>query len=235
MGMGMAFPNNEMADPSDDCPSRYAEAAGGPLPDANQADEEELLRLDNAELRQRVADLEQIVNEQSKAQETLAEQQADYEKCVEEKSEVIRTLHLKIQELQARPPGASPREEELLALSEELETERRQIKEDEAALMQQMSSMEFQMSRERAELARQRSELQRLQNEIHMELEMASREAALRDRLAPLQRRHHEIVQRNGAEPAREPVPATAVDSPPEQPLPKDSGLFRRLFRQGSR
>jgi len=59
--------------------------------------------------------------------------------------------------------------------------------------------MEVQMSRERAELARQRSELQRLQSEIRHELDLAARDAALRERLAPLQRRHQEMTGRTGA------------------------------------
>ena len=57
------------------------------------------------------------------------EKQKDLEALVEEKSDVIRELHLKLQEhppaVPARECTIAPREEELLALSEELEQERR--------------------------------------------------------------------------------------------------------------
>ena len=58
----------------------------------------------------------------------------EYESLLEEKSEVIRSLHLKMQEGHAGVTAEVPREEELLALSEELERERAQLKEDEETL-----------------------------------------------------------------------------------------------------
>src|SRR5204862_3037058 len=112
-----------------------------------------------------------------------------------EKSELIRTLHRKVQALEQelagkeeikeekRPAGPLPREDELMMLSEELERERRQLKEDEEALMEQMREMEVQMARERAEMARQRTELQRLQNELSHQLALTTRDATLRARL----------------------------------------------------
>jgi chromosome segregation ATPase len=233
----MAIPHDPTTEFTQEQLPEYAASAQGPSPETGPGSREiELLQLENRELQERVASLDQQLNELLKNQETLTEQQADYEKCLDEKSDAIRELHLRIQELQSRPPAASPREEELLALSEELDEERRQIEADEEALMQQMSAMELQMSRERAEIARQRSELHRLQNEIHFELERAAREASLRDRMLPLQRRHQEIVQRRGAEPAREPArPAVATAPVSEEPPSKDSGLFRRLFGQGGK
>jgi hypothetical protein len=212
------------------------EAEPGPL-----TVEEELaqLRGENAELRHIATELEQQLNDATRTAQLWAVQQHDNERMLEEKSDVIRELHVKIQELQSqlqsRPvnPAATPREEELLALSEELEQERNQLKEDEESLMQQMREMEVQMSRERADLARQRNELQRLHSEIRHELEQASRQAGLRDRLEPLQRRHQEILLRKGAEPPREvpsPQPAQPAPAPRPEPRGKDSGLFRRLF-----
>src|SRR5207244_8585138 len=100
-------------------------------------------------------ELERVVTENAQLRATVKE----YENLLDEKSEVIRELHQRIQELQDRPAGETPREEELLALSEELDCERRQLKDDEEALMKQMRDMEVQMSRERAEFARQRNEL----------------------------------------------------------------------------
>ena len=183
------------------------------------------------QLHEQLAEAQGQVNEIKKeAEQLLAEQQREYENLLEEKSETIRTLHRKIHEQPERPaPVNVPREEELLALSEELERERQQLKEDEEALMQQMGQMEVQMSRERAELARQRTELQRLQSEIRHELEQASRDAALRERLAPLQRRQQEMAHRTTSGPESPVVPESR---PParEEPQPRDSGLFRRLF-----
>src|SRR5260370_17061846 len=211
-----------------------------------EVSEFDLLREENAELRKHAEELEELLN-RAQQKGPQDEQQKDLEAILEEKSDVIRQLHLKIKELQSRsaaapatsghaaasatsrdeellalveeksdairqlhqkmqemqgkPVAATPREEELLALHEELEEERRQLKEDEESLMQQMRQMEVQMATERAGMARQRSELQRLHNVIHHELELASREAELRDRLQPLQRRHQEMTHRKGAEP----------------------------------
>ena len=119
-------------------------------------------------------------------------------KALEEELATSEPAH---QQAEQRPSGPPPREEELMMLSEELERERRQLKEDEEALMEQMREMEVQMARERAELARQRNELQRLQTDLRHELEMAARDGTLRERLAPMQRRHQDISTRRGAAP----------------------------------
>jgi chromosome segregation ATPase len=188
---------------------------------------------ENEQLREQMAEMERLLNGlKQEAEQALANQQREYENLLEEKSELIRSLHRKLHELQERPPNptSAPREEELLALSEELERDRAQLKEDEAALMEQMGQMEVQMSRERAELARQRSELQRLQNEIRHELERASRDAALRERLAPLQRRQQEMNRRSGPSHESVPVPEEKALPPRNDNCPRDSGIFRRIF-----
>ena len=234
----------------------------------------DILRQENAELRKHAEELEGLFNEERQKAKQSGQPQDDQQKeldaLLEEKSDVIRQLHLKIkelqanaapreqglsapqedqadligqlqekiEELQAKPVAATPREEELLALHEELEEDCRQLKEDEESLMQQMRQMEVQMSRERAEMARQRNELQRLHGEIKHELELASREAELRDRLQPLQRRHQEMAHRKGAEPVRETVAAAPNHTPPQQPkpgkpaAPEERGIFKRLFGQ---
>ncbi len=185
-----------------------------------------------AALREQLAQAEKLIDDlKQQAEQELLAQQAEFERVLDEKSEVIRNLHEKVQVLEQRPahPAATPREEELMALSEELERERRQLKEDEDALMEQMGQMEVQMSRERAELARQRTDLQRLQGEIRHELELAARDAALRERLAPLQRRHQELNTRRSAAPAAD--SAAPIDAPSVPPAPaSSSGIFRRLF-----
>lgn len=204
------------------------------------------LRTENEELRSLVVELEQALHHHGHGGgEDFEARQKEYEALLEEKSDLIRNLHRKVQGLEKelasradapspakeekKPSGPLPREEELMALSEELEHERRQLKEDEDALMDQMREMECQMARERAELARQRNELQRLQSEIRHELELASRDATLRERLAPLQRRHMDITARKGAAPAKQ-QQQQPQEQPQQQPEKKGSGLFRRLF-----
>jgi hypothetical protein len=216
-----------------------------PVPEIEQ------LRGENVLLRDTVSELEKLLEEKLQAEEGWSQLQKEHEALLEEKSEVIRELHLKLQERLApaiapsaappsavpREPTAAPREEELLALSEELENERRQLKEDEEALMAQMREMEVQMSRERAELARQRNDLQRLHSEIRHELELATRHGALRERLLPLQRRHQEMLHpeqpREGPSPTAAGtavVPAHEGPSLSDAPPRDGSGLFRRLF-----
>ena len=105
--------------------------------------------------------------------------------------------------------------------------------------MQQMRQMELAMSRERVELARQRSELQRLHNDFQHELELASRDGSLRDRLAGLQRRHQEVMNQKGAAPSSVTRPASTpnlmppVSAPTPAPKKGNSGLLRRLFGGG--
>jgi hypothetical protein len=175
---------------------------------ATLAHEVELLRAEKSALRHTLDELENLLEQKMQAaQSTYAEQQKQ-EALLEEKSEEIRELHLQLLEDPAtgaaREPGSSPREDELLAMSQELEHERRQLRSDEEALTGQMREMEVQMSRERAELARQRHELQRLHGEVVHELERASRNSGLRERLQPLERRHQEILNRDAARLPRE-------------------------------
>jgi hypothetical protein len=165
-------------------PTTDGEAAANGEPDP--------VRAENAALRARVAELERLAALGPEA--TWGERQTEYETLLEEKSEVIRGLHQKIQVLQqgGAAPDESAGEEDtgdvtqsgLKGLKTQLERERAQLQEDEEALMQQMKQMELTMARERAELARQRAELQRLHSDIHHELEVANRDGALRDRLA---------------------------------------------------
>ena len=148
----------------------------------------------------------------------------EYEALLEEKSEVIRGLHLKLQELQEgtrRAPGEPvPKEEELCQLKDELEDQRRQLQEDEESLMAQMRDMELALSKDRAELARQRQEMQRLQAELNREIEQAGRDSGLRERLASIRRAH---------EPAKKDAGHAAADAS-KGTKQQGSGLFRRLF-----
>jgi hypothetical protein len=229
----------------------------GSAPEPTQ--ELDAVQAENEDLRRALDELKAELGARASPEaQDWAERQKEYDNLLEEKSEVIRSLHLKIHELQeqapapAAAPARPPNEDELQAVCDELERERaqleveaRQIEEDRAqlqqdeeALMKQMREMEMSMSRERAELARQRNELQRLHHDIQHALELASRDAALRDRLSPLQRRHQDISNRKGAAPPPEPKQATSAapgtpEAPPAPPKRNESGLFRRLFRSG--
>jgi hypothetical protein len=183
--------------------------------------EENALRQENAELRAKVAALEQMLV--ATADEDMGEErQREYEALLEEKSEVIRGLYLKLQEQQesARrsPDEPIPKEEELLRLKDELEEQRRQLQADEESLMGQMRHMELALSKDRAELARQRQDVQRMQSELNREVEQAGRDSGLRERLNSLRR---------GQDAPTKDVPAA---SPPEEAAKQNSGLFRRLF-----
>jgi hypothetical protein len=213
------------------------EQSSSPPPQAPNQKELDHLRHETAQLRRTLAEYERALEDCRQNEEAWTERQREYDNLLDEKSDVIRELHRKLQEtlvVPDRPAGVAPREEELLALHDELERERRQLKDDEEALMAQMRDMELQMSRERAELARQRNELQRLHTEIRHELELAARDATLRDRLAPLQRRAQEAINRRGGAPATnqsQQITNPASNPPPEETRKtKESGMFRRLF-----
>jgi chromosome segregation ATPase len=190
------------------------------------------LRRENEELRAALVEAREAAGQPQGDSEQWAERKKEYESLLEEKSDVIRELHKKIRHMEEDLGDDAPREEELIALSEELERERKQLKDDEESLMKQMREMEVQMSRERAEMARQRADLQRLHSELRHELDLAQRDASLRERLAPLQRRSQEVMNRRGAAPTAvlsEATPLSPTKGPPAQPK-KDSGLIRRLF-----
>jgi chromosome segregation ATPase len=200
------------------------------------------LRAENEELHAQVAELKRVLDSSSQREKEL-------EQLLDEKNEVIRTLHLKLQEVETQPKPMG-NEEELLALSDELERERCQLeqerkqmeeerrlfKEDQQDMEKQMREMEVQMARERAELARQRNELQRLHNEIRHEIEAAQRDGLLNEKLRMLQRRHQEAANRKGAAPAPDepPRPGTPnVSEPTPAPAPNKSSSIFRLFRKG--
>jgi hypothetical protein len=209
-------------------------AAAGLAPADNE--QLEMLRIENAELKLRVQELEALGS--GKGEELWQERQREYELLVEEKSEVIRALHQKIQELQEQqesaiggPVPASPshssnlgsstrlgQAEEILRLKREIEDQRKQLEQDEKDMMSQMRQMEMTMARERAEMARQRQEVQRIQADLAREIEQSSRNPELKERLNSLRRTQDK--------PASGATPGPAV-KPEEQ---KTSGFFRRIF-----
>jgi len=109
--------------------------------------------------------------------------------------------------------GAAGSDDATMRQCADVEAQRQQLEEDEAALMHQMREMEMALARDRAELARQRTELQRQQADFAREIEIASRDPELRERLAILRPGQHENLRRDNQ----------SVEN-------KGSGLIRRLF-----
>jgi chromosome segregation ATPase len=227
----------------------------------DQLQENDRLRSENAELRALCYELEQALQEAAQQGGGDAEARLrEYESLLEEKTETIRHLHQQLQEKQAtlqdleaqasqaiasaqtnqRPSGPVPREEELLALSEELERERRQLQEDEQTLMEQMREMEVSMAKERAEMARQRNDLQRLQGEIRHELERLEKSGAMQSKIDGLKNKLQDATTRRGAAHGAvanssgqggNQAPAPAAPAPPAR---RDS-FMGRLFGGGKK
>src|SRR5262245_37616314 len=94
------------------------------------AQELEQLRAENEELRSLVLELEQALQNSAGGDQDWEARSREYESLLEEKSELIRNLHRKVQMLEEelgaqeeqprKPSGPVPREEELMMLSEEL-------------------------------------------------------------------------------------------------------------------
>jgi chromosome segregation ATPase len=240
-----------------------AEADFGP--GSEDLQEMDRIRDENNQLRALCLELEQALQEAATGGKNVDvnEQAREYEALLEEKSETIRQLHLHVEELQAAltdaearvaeaaeqtedrgrgHSGPAPREDELLALSEELERERRQLQEDEQTLMDQMREMEVGMARERAELARQRNDLQRLQSDIRHELERLERNGALQSKIDNLKTKLQDVTARRGAARtegssghASPPPPGPASPPPAAGGPAKGQGLMGRLFGQGGR
>jgi chromosome segregation ATPase len=210
----------------------------------------DLIRAENSQLRALCQELEQALQEAAQQlRPDLDQQIQEYEAVLEEKNEMIGRLHQQAQELQAAlgsattgsaapaaPSGAEqqgklPSEAELLALSEQLERERRQLQEDEQTLMDQMREMEVSMARERAELARQRNDMQRLQNEVRHELERLERDGGIQSKIEDLRNKLQDVTARRGAPPASGNKSSTTAS--PASPSRKE-GLMGRLFKRGN-
>lgn len=190
-------------------------------------------------------ELEQALNEatQHAAEGGDEESVKEYEALLDEKTEIIRRLHEQLQELQAAAeleahsgehPGAEagppPCENELLALTEELERDRRQLREDEQALMQQMREMEVNMVRERAEMARQRNDMQRLQSEVRHEIERLERSGALQNKIDGLKSKLNDAMTRRGSSPSAASHSVQPACAAPPPPSGKKEGILGRLF-----
>jgi hypothetical protein len=214
------------------------------------------LQAENQELRTIITELQGELEAASGKQENdWTERQKEYERMLDEKTDMIRSLHVQIQEMgnQIRPP--TPKEEELFSMSEELERERaqlqqerrkveeeaRQLKQDEEVMTEEMRKMEIQMARERADMARQRTELTRISEEIRSELDRIERDRGLSDKLVQLRQRHTDVVRGKSApsqsQKPGKPTPSNPTqmsvdldaDKGPPDPKKKDGG-FRKFF-----
>jgi chromosome segregation ATPase len=201
--------------------------------DPAPADPEEaaFLRLENAELRARVEELEHALQGPEAGEDVWVERQREYEALLEEKSEVIRTLHQKIRDLQERAPARpaaplaeAPDADEMRQLQLELEEQRRQLQEDEEAMTGQLRDMEMSLSKDRADLARQRQEVQRMQTELARELEQAGRDPGLRERLLALRRQNENVKA------PTTPLPGVPTEAAMATAKKNSSGMFRRFF-----
>jgi hypothetical protein len=91
--------------------SGLADLTQPPLPPRAGTSPEEVERLlaENGQLRAIVAELQDLVEESTRQNDQgWADRQKEYDGLLEEKSELIRTLHLRIQELEAQKPAAPP-------------------------------------------------------------------------------------------------------------------------------
>jgi chromosome segregation ATPase len=217
-----------------------------PAPVLSTDEELTILRELSGTLQARIDELEQML--EGRCDEGWSELEREYEALIEEKSEMIRSLHHKNTELRERAGSASPAvapapvaveeppdRQELLQLQREVQEQRKQMQDDEESMMAQMRQMEMALAKDRAELARQRAEMQRLHDELKHELDVAARDGGLRERLGALQRGMNQAgsgratTKQDAPSPNQPPKPPATVT-----PTPNKSGLFRRIFGQAT-
>lgn len=218
------------------------------------------LKKENETLQRKILELEEKAKVDVPTQ--WQEQQREFDQILEEKSEAIRRLHMQVQELQETIRGGpkGPTAEQLDQRQQALDELEQRLLGDEEALNVQAREMEMSMARERAELARQRAELQRMHADVQREVEIASRDPGLRERLATLQRRPDgrpktmsslPDINLGPAPTSPQPAPAPAPPQRPaattqqrparpvtmtniqldaDQEAPQKKGVFRRLF-----
>ena len=176
-----------------------------------EVSEFDLLREENAELRKHAEELEALLN-QAQQKGPQDEQQKDLEAILEEKSDVIRQLHLKIKELQSRPaaaPGTSgqgaasgtSREEELLALVEEKSDAIRQLHQKMQEMQgkpvaatpreEELLALHEELEEERRQLKEDEESL--MQQMRQMEVQMSRERAEMARQRSELQRLHNDI------------------------------------------
>jgi pSer/pThr/pTyr-binding forkhead associated (FHA) protein len=183
----------------------------------------EILRVENEQLRELLADVER---ERERA-DAAAAAQALAAPAIEQEQQgevaLLRKLlaekEVLLEELRSQP-ARQPVERDIDTYESELNGIQRQLEADRSKLTREIEQMrarnleldeatremELEMSRERAELARERQRLDRLREDVRQELERMQRDSGLRDRLAPVQNLRDEMINRRN--PTADPAPA---------------------------
>jgi hypothetical protein len=178
----------------------------------------EEVRNENLQLRQSVEQARGRLASLEKEAELWRAREQEYENMLEEKSELIRQLHVKLNEIPKRNSDL-PSEEELVALHQELQRERQEFEQERSDMENQFKQMEISLAKERADIARQRSEANRLQSEIKRQIEMLEREAKTKDSNAVRSLRD-EVLGRKPSGQTGRPTPPSGTAQTPTQPLP---------------
>jgi hypothetical protein len=168
--------------------------------------EREALRRENEQLRHALAGRDQaapapaLPPEAAEELDRLRGEARQLRLLVEEKDALL-------QELTRRPPAGREAsdlesyEAELNQFRLQLQEDRRRISDDLEQLRARKQELdtatreaEMELSRERAELARERTRLERLRDEVRIELERCQRDAAVLNRLSPVQRLREQLL-----------------------------------------
>ena len=162
--------------------------------------------------------------------ESWTAQQQEFEQLLDEKSEIIRTLNHKIHELsESGAMGQGEYEQEKLqAWAADLAARDEQIKADEEAMQMQVLARDGDAGCRSANgpsWARQKALIDRQHADLDSEVEVASRDPNLRDRLRNLQR-SSDGRPRPSTQPAFDPTASQAA----AVPLAESRSVLRRLF-----
>jgi hypothetical protein len=209
---------------------------------------------ENQQLQEMVAELKQCLEEATAKNKggdgSFEDREREYEMLLDEKTDTIRQLHVRIQELEkqlaegggggggdAKPSGgdreASGNQEEMLALSDELERERCQLEQERQAvdgdrrqLREDEDAMMRQMREMELQMAKERAELARQRNELqrlHSEIRHEL-ELAQRDAAVNerlrLLQRRHNEVSSGGGSGGDDEPPAKASGQTPASKQP---------------
>lgn len=213
--------------------------SGAGTESSGQMDSEELatLKSANVQLKQLVEEARRRVNQLELEHEKVLKRDADVDKMLEEKSEVIRKLQATVDDLTAKQ-STGVTEEELVALHAELERERLTLDEDRQSMEQQFRQLELSMARERAEIARERNELQRTKTELKLKLD--TMEKNISNDVSPLRRLRDELRGEQSPPsalpppkpglPALQNMPAINRRAPEGEDTPRRSGIISRFL-----
>ena len=211
----------------------------------------DILRQENVELREHAEELERLLNEAQKKGPPPDDQQKEMEALLEEKSDVIRQLHLKIKELQANPaasaPGGaepSPQEggkselieqlqekiEELQAKpvpatprEEELLALHEELEEERRQLKEDEESLMQQMRQMEVQMSRERAEMARQRSELQRLHNDIRHELELASREAELRDRLQPLQRRHQEMTHRKGAEPIREATPPPTPAPAPS------------